>query len=117
MTAMSDRRPTMQDEADAQLKWIRENMTEAPAAPKQVWIWRDQPDDEFVVSVPDQPYPAGSPEYVRKDIAQAQIDAAVNAERERCAQVAETYPERAFGGGPWVDAARVAATIRKGEQP
>jgi len=64
----------MQDEADAQLKWISENMV------------------------------------------QAQIDAAVKAERERCAKVAETYPERAFGGGPWVDAARVAAAIRKGEQ-
>ena len=29
---MSDRRPTMQDEADAQLKWIRENMGMAPLA-------------------------------------------------------------------------------------
>ncbi len=72
---MSDRRPTMQDAADAQLKWVR------------------------------------------ADAMKAQIDAAVKAERERCAKVAETYPERAFGGGPWVDAARVAAVIRKGEQP
>ena len=26
---MSDRRPTMQDEADAQLKWVRENTVQA----------------------------------------------------------------------------------------
>jgi hypothetical protein len=58
----------MQDEADAQLKWVR------------------------------------------ADIAQAQIDAAVKAERERCAQVAETCPDSHWG--PWV-----AAAIRKEEQP
>jgi hypothetical protein len=45
-------------------------------------------------------------EYIRKDIA----DAAVKAERERCAKVAET---RAAGHwGPWV-----AKVIRKGGQP
>jgi hypothetical protein len=63
---MSDSRPTMQDEADAQLKWVR------------------------------------------ADAMKAQIDAAVKAERERCAKVAETCPFST----PWV-----AAAIRKGEQP
>ena len=43
-------------------------------------------------------------DYIRKDIA----DAAVKAERERCAKVAETCPFST----PWV-----AAAIRKGEQP
>jgi hypothetical protein len=41
---------------------------------------------------------------------QAQIDAAVAAERDRCAKVAETCPDSHWG--PWV-----AAVIRKGEQP
>jgi hypothetical protein len=43
-------------------------------------------------------------DYIRKDIA----DAAVKAERERCARVAETCPFST----PWV-----AAAIRKDEQP
>jgi Lar family restriction alleviation protein len=41
---------------------------------------------------------------------QAQIDAAVKAERERCAKVADACPD--IHWGPWV-----AAAIRKGEQP
>jgi hypothetical protein len=49
---------------------------------------------------------AGDTAYIRKDIA----DAAVKAERERCAKVAETCPDSHWG--PWV-----AAAIRKGEQP
>ncbi len=78
---MSDRRPTMQDEADAQLKWVR------------------------------------------ADIAQAQIDAAVMAERERCAVLIAKFdiPEDAAAAGTSFcrDApSRVfAAAIRKGEQP
>jgi hypothetical protein len=87
-------------------------MSEAPAAPERAFMyWTGR----------HLGLPTGNTKhnvaYVREDIAQAQIGAAVKAERERCAKVAETYPERAFGGGPWVDAARVAAAIRKGEQP
>jgi hypothetical protein len=71
----------MQDEADAQLKWVR------------------------------------------ADIAQAQIDAAVMAERERCAVLIAKFdiPEDAAAAGTSFcrDApSRVfAAAIRKGEQP
>jgi hypothetical protein len=53
--------------------------------PKRVWVWRNEPGNEVVISVPGQPYPTGSPEYIRKDIA----DAAVKAERtaQQAAQV------------------------------
>ena len=71
--------------------------------PERIWVWRNELGNEVVISVLDQPYPTGSPEYVRKDIA----DAAVKAERERCAQVAETCPFST----PWV-----AAAIRKEER-
>jgi hypothetical protein len=50
--------------------------------------------------------PADWCDYIRKDIS----DAAVKAERERCAKVAETCPDSHWG--PWV-----AAAIRKGERP
>jgi len=87
---MSDRRLTMQDEADAQLKWVG------------------------------------------ADIAQAQIDAAVKAERERCAKVAEQrigVCDALRQASCWddnceliaktaeVEAGIIAATIRKVEQP
>jgi len=49
--------------------------------------------------------------YIRADDVQAQIDAAVRAERERCAKVAEN-PRAAGHWGPWV-----ARIIRQGEQP
>jgi hypothetical protein len=45
---------------------------------ERIWVWRNEPGNEVVISVPDQPYPTGSPEYIRKDIA----DAAVKAARE-----------------------------------
>ena len=87
---MSDSRPTMQDEADAQLKWVR------------------------------------------ADTVQAQIDAAVKAERERCAQVAEQrigVCDALRQASCWddnceliaktaeVEAGIIAAAIRKGGQP
>ena len=46
--------------------------------PERIWVWRNEPGNEVVISVPGQPYPTGSPEYICKDIA----DAAVKAERE-----------------------------------
>ena len=64
--------------------------------PERFWVWRNEPGNEVVISVLGQPYPTGSPEYIRKDIA----DAAVKAERERCAKVAETCPFST----PWVAA-------------
>jgi hypothetical protein len=47
---------------------------------------------------------------IRADAVQAQIDAAVRTERERCAKVAEACLDSHWG--PWV-----ARVIRKGEQP
>jgi hypothetical protein len=61
--------------------------------------------------------------YIRADAAQAQIDAAVKAERERCAKTAEAhgvYPElNVWNGGPeWYRHGQAIATaIRKGDQP
>jgi hypothetical protein len=39
--------------------------------PERIRYWLNDPGNEVVISVPDQPYPTGSPEYVRKDIADA----------------------------------------------
>jgi hypothetical protein len=66
-------------------------------APERIWVWRNEPGNEVVISVPGQPYPAGSPEYICADIAQAQIDAAVKAERER-ADKAEADLRVSVGG-------------------
>jgi hypothetical protein len=91
--------------------------------PERIWVWRNEPGNEVVISVPDQPYPSYSHQYIRKDIAQAQIDAAVKAERERCAVLIAKFdiPEDAAAAGTSFcrDApSRVfAAAIRKGEQP
>jgi hypothetical protein len=54
--------------------------------PERVWVWRNEPGNEVVISVPGLPYPTGAPEYIRKDIA----DAAVKAERERMKPFADT---------------------------
>ena len=61
--------------------------------PERIWVWSNEPGNEVVISVPGQPYPTGSPEYVRKDIA----DAAVKAARER-ADKAEADLRVSVGG-------------------
>jgi hypothetical protein len=99
----------MQDEADAQLKWIRENMSDAipdEAFPERLYIFRRDRRMTFNDHVNRDP--VDWRDYIRKDTVQAQIDAAVKAERERRAKVAETCPFST----PWV-----AAAIRKEEQP
>ena len=97
--------------------------------PERIWAWRNEPGNEVVISVPGQPYPAGSPEYIRADIAQTQIDAAVKAERERIAAMIEATAYTNNGAvrslepvspalvGMDMHHATIAATIRKGEQP
>jgi hypothetical protein len=67
--------------------------------------------------------------YIRADAVQAQIDAAVRAERERCAKVADAHLERVQPHSPDDDmldklvqgygnsALNIAAAIRKGGQP
>jgi hypothetical protein len=119
----------MQEEADAQLKRIRENMSDLP---ERIRVWRNEPGNEVVISVPDQPYPTGSREYIRKDTVKAQIDAAVKAERERCAKVAEGrlgVSDALRKSSFWTkgmeemvacaeeEARIIAAAIRKGEHP
>jgi transcriptional regulator GlxA family with amidase domain len=95
----------MQDEADAQLKWVRENMSDTipdEAFPERMKVFSRHRKMTFNDHVNRDP--VDWCDYIRKDIS----DAAVKAERERCAQVAETCPFST----PWV-----AAAIRQGEQP
>ena len=80
-------------------------MSDAPAEWRQVWItgYASDPTSRWWS---EKPISRGL-EYVSADAMKAQIDAAVKAERERCAQVAETCPDSHWG--PWV-----AAAIRRG---
>jgi len=55
--------------------------------PERIWVWRNAPHGELVVSGPDVPRLTVSSEYIRKDVS----DAAVAAEREACANVALRY--------------------------
>ena len=130
---MSDRRPTMQDEADAQLKWIRENMSDTipdEAFPERLNIFRR--DRRMTLNDHVNPDPVDWCDYIRKDTVQAQIDAAVKAERERIAAMIETradYLEDAIHNGSgsktliasqkggMIELRHIAAAIRKGEQP
>lgn len=43
-------------------------------APERLWLWRDQPRGNLVVSTPSDPYPTGSPQYVRADLHQQALD-------------------------------------------
>lgn len=89
-------------------------MTEAP---ERIWIeneFDDGDDDQWTYRAWEvRNYIGYDVEYVRKDTMQAQIDAAVKAERERCAKVAEhTRVDDTLS-----PTTRIAATIRKGDQP
>jgi hypothetical protein len=117
----------MQDEADAQLKWIRKNMSEAPDRITATFNnWRNPNAGAFYKNN------AGDSPYVRADAVQALIDSAVKAERERCAKVAEGrlgVSDALRKASFWTkgmeelvacaeeEARIIAATIRKGEQP
>jgi hypothetical protein len=81
--------------------------------PERIRVWCNEPGNEVVISELDQPYPTGSREYVRKDIA----DAAVKAERERCAERFANHDficMKHYAKGWRHD---VYDAIRKGEQP
>jgi hypothetical protein len=78
-------------------------------------IWADPPDIFDDMSIWYNYPTKGQTQYIRADTVQAQIDAAVTAERERCAKVA-------FGFGAVDMLAEhkpfaIAAAIRKGDQP
>jgi hypothetical protein len=84
----------MQDEADAQLKWVRENMSDAipdEAFPERLYIFRR--DRKINLGDHLDPDPVDWRDYIRKDIA----DAAVKAERER-ADKAEADLRVSVGG-------------------
>jgi hypothetical protein len=87
--------------------------------PERIWIedeFGEGDDDQWTYGTWDvRNYRGYDVEYVRADTVQAQIDAAVTAERERCAKVA-------FGFGAVDMLAEhkpfaIAAAIRKGDQP
>jgi hypothetical protein len=118
----------MQDEADAQLKWIRENMTEAPAAWRQVWI-TGYASDPTSCWWSEKPISRGI-EYVSADAMKAQIDAAVKAERAAASEYCwQRYQNRepmnltspavftSHSHQDIVEHMQRAAAIRKGEQP
>jgi hypothetical protein len=79
------------------------------------FVWADPPDIFDDMSIWYNYPTKGQTQYIRADAVQAQIDAAVKAERERCAKVA-------FGFGA-VDMLTehkpfaIAADIRKGDKP
>jgi hypothetical protein len=116
----------MQDEADAQLKWIRENMSDAipdEAFPERLNIFRR--DRRMTCNDHVNRDPVDWCDYIRKDIA----DAAVKAERERIATMIEATSYTVNGAvrslepvspafvGMDMHHATIAAAIRKGEQP
>lgn len=45
-------------------------------APERIWLWRDEPHGNLVVSTPSELYPRGSPQYIRVDLHQQDLDAA-----------------------------------------
>lgn len=39
-------------------------------APERIWLWRDEPHGNLVVSTPSDPYPSGSVQYIHADLHQ-----------------------------------------------
>jgi hypothetical protein len=123
----------MQDEADAQLKWVRENMRDAipdEAFPERMKVFSRHRKMTFNDHVNRDP--VDWCDYIRKDTVQAWINAAVKAERERCRKLAAAradYLEDAIHNGSgsktliasmkggMIELRLLAAAIRKGEQP
>ena len=60
-------------------------------APERLWLWPEDPEDgvDKWVSFPDQPYPSGSTEYIRADVARTDADLA----QARADQAREMRPE------------------------
>jgi hypothetical protein len=81
--------------------------------PERIWIedeFGEGDDDQWTYGTWDvRNYAKYDVEYVRADTVQAQIDAAVKAERERCAKVAAAVA--------WWAAGDIAALLRKVDQP
>ena len=99
--------------------------------PERIWLdWPGANRGEPVYNEPpERDTQAGQTGYIRMDIAQAQIDAAVKAERERIAAMIEATvytnngPVRSLEPispalvGMDMHHATIAAAIRKGDQP
>ena len=62
-------------------------------APERLWLWPAEPEDgaDKCVSFPDQPYPSGSTEYIRADVARADAELAVAEAIRRAAQEAHDW--------------------------
>jgi hypothetical protein len=94
-------------------------------APERIWIedeFGDGDEDQWTYGTWDvRNYRGYDVEYIRADTVQAQIDAAVAAERERCARVANAHlVSSSFGPDHPVRVVYsefIAAAILKGEQP
>ena len=93
------------------------------AAPKRIWVWKNSPNGEFVVSDDDQPYPTGSPQYILASEVAALIREAEARVMERAAEICEGIRTR-IANGPMPEGARFdyeqsiraeAAAIRQGE--
>ncbi|MDR9428826.1 MAG: hypothetical protein RI553_12055 [Salibaculum sp.] len=75
-------------------------------APERIWVWRNAPHGELVVSGPDVPRLTVSSEYIRKDV----LDAAVAAEREACAKKVENTAAWKFYS--YTERDRIAESVR-----
>lgn len=66
-------------------------------APERLWLWPAEPEDGVnkSVSFPNQPYPSGSTEYIRADVARADAELAVAEAFRRAAEeaAAEGWPD------------------------
>jgi hypothetical protein len=89
--------------------------------PERIWIedeFGEGDDDQWTYGTWDvRNYRGYDVEYVRADTVQAQIDAAVAAERERCVRATVLAGERSAGMSSSYVVDAIAAAIRKGDQP
>lgn len=62
-------------------------------APERLWLWPAEPEGgaDKCVSFPNQPYPSGSTEYIRADVARADAELAVAEAIRRAAQEAHDW--------------------------
>lgn len=76
-------------------------------APERLWLWPEEPEDGAgkFVSFPDQPYPSGSAEYIRADVARAITPSDALAEMQRLREDRDALvAARDMLGGLWAKA-------------
>ena len=87
-------------------------------APEKIWAFHAGPMVGLFISKAE--YGTNVAEYIRADLAEARIKAAVEAEREKCAQAAEGFEQtRIWAPGSFYDTLRreCAAAIRARSKP